>query len=286
VSAAGGVLQFDVTIQNLLNEGIGTPDGIVVDTAGIPVVFAAGPRTSGGTGSVTVANPDGLRSSRPYFRYAQKLARDEVSAPRTWRFAYDPGVVSFTFRLAVVPEIQPLLVINEMLTNARSEGTTTPVLDTSGEWIEIYNAGTLPVDLEGLLIADSAASGVRPYHRIASSVVVAPGGYAVLGVSSNTTFNGGVPVDYAYGFSAISLGNFFDSFKISRVYGSDTLTLDRTGYNNGSISSKDGISRELKNPSYDNANMDGSEWGDAAATAVYGPGGRGTPKAQNSTFTP
>jgi hypothetical protein len=48
----------------------------------------------------------------------------------------------------------------------------------------------------------------------------------------------------------------------------------------------DGVSRELKNPALDNSNMDGSNWANALVTAVYGPGGRGTPKAQNSTYTP
>jgi hypothetical protein len=32
--------------------------------------------------------------------------------------------------------------------------------------------------------------------------------------------------------------------------------------------------------------MDGSNWGDASVTSVYGAGGRGTPKALNSAFVP
>ena len=120
---------------------------------------------------------------------------------------------------------------------------------------------------------------------IASSVVVPSGGYVVLGNTTNTTNNGGVPVDYAYG-SALAFANSLDALKISRVYGTDTLTVDRTQYASAAISAQNGISRELKNPALDNSNMDGSNWADALVTAVYGPGGRGTPKAQNSTFTP
>ncbi|HYW11496.1 MAG TPA: hypothetical protein VE871_06045, partial [Longimicrobium sp.] len=83
------------------------------------------------------------------------------------------------------------------------------------------------------------------------------------------------------------LQNSLDAFKISRVYGAaDTLTLDRTQYASAATSAKDGVSRELLNPALDNSNMDGSNWADALVTAVYGPGGRGTPKAQNSTYTP
>jgi hypothetical protein len=281
LTVAGGIVEFDLTVQNLLNEGIGTPDGVRVDTAAIPVVFTSEPAVTGGTGTATVANADGLRPSQPFFRFDQKLVRDEVSAARTVRIAYDPGVTSFRFTLAVKAEIQPLLVINEFLANVRN-----PVLDSDGEWIEVYNAGGLPVQMEGMLIADSTASGRRPYHRIASPLLVQPGGYVVLGRSSNTAFNGGVPVDYAYG-GALDLGNALDAIKLSRPYASsDTLTLDRAQYSQATISAQDGISRELKNPGLDNSNADGPAWADALVIAVYGSGGRGTPRAQNSAYTP
>jgi hypothetical protein len=82
----------------------------------------------------------------------------------------------------------------------------------------------------------------------------------------------------------MAFANSLDAFKISRVYGTDTVTIDRTQYANASVSAQNGISRELKNPSLDNSNMDGSNWADASVTSVYGEGGRGTPKAQNSGF--
>lgn len=68
----------------------------------------------------------------------------------------------------------------------------------------------------------------------------------VLGNTRNTTDNG-VPLDYAYG-AARALANSLDAFRISRVCGSDTLTVDRTQYAQASISAKDGVARELKNP--------------------------------------
>jgi hypothetical protein len=80
--------------------------------------------------------------------------------------------------------------------------------------------------------------------------------------------------------------NSLGAFKISRVYRTDTLAVDRTQFGSAAISAQNGVSRELTNPALDNSNMDGSNWGDAAVTAVYGPGGRGTPKAQNSVYTP
>jgi hypothetical protein len=278
------VFQIDVTVQNLMNEAIGTPDGVVADPQGIQVFFMNEPATSGGTGEVTLLNATGngffTAPGQPYFGYPEILSRDEVSSPLTWRFGVPSTVTAFSFTVLIETDVQYLLVINEVLVNPA--GTIT---DDNGEWFELFNAGSRPVDLGGLVIADSAASGRSPFHQIASSVVVPPGGYAVLGNTTNTTRNGGVPVDYAYG-GALFLTNSLDAIKISRVYGTDTLTVDRTQYANAGVSAQNGISRELKNPALDNADMDGSNWASALVTAVYGPGGRGTPRAQNSTFTP
>jgi hypothetical protein len=279
-----GIFQFDVTVQNLMNEAIGTPDGTVADPDRIQVFFSSGPTVTSGTGSMAVANADGTgtftATNQPFFAYNQILAQNAVSSARTWQLQVTGSVSTFSFVVYVETDVQYLLVINEVLSNP---GGT--ISDANGEWIELYNAGTRPVNLQDLVIADSAASGRRPYHLISSSLVVSSGGYVVLGNTTNTTNNGGVPVDYAYG-AALALANSLDAVKIARVYGTDTLTIDRTQYASAAISAQNGISRELKNPALDNSNMDGSNWADALVSAVYGPGGRGTPKAQNSTFTP
>jgi len=279
-----GIFSVDVTIQNLMNEAMGTVDGSTPAPDGIMVFFHQEPVATTGSGAVSVDNADGTAfftgPDQAYHRYTEVLDKDEVSSTKTWRFAMDNTVESFRFTVLVQAEMQYDLVINEVFVNP---GGT--ILDANGEWFELYNAGTLPVDLENLVIADSAASGRRPYHRIASSIVVQPGEYAVLGNTTNTTTNGGVPVDYAYG-SALQLANSLDAIKIARVVGPDTFTIDRTQYSSPGVSAVNGVSRELTNPALDNFNMDGSNWADALVTAVYGEGGRGTPKAQNSTFTP
>jgi hypothetical protein len=283
-NAGTEIFQFDVTVQNLMNEAIGTPDGVVADPEGVQVFFASGPTVTGGTGIITVANADGTgtftAANQPFFTYNEILDNNEVSAAKTWQLNVPTTATTFTFSIYVETDVQYLLVINEMLVNPGGV-----ITDASGEWVEIYNAGTRSVNMQDLVIADSAASGRRPYHVISSSLVVPSGGYVTLGNTTNTTNNGGVPVDYAYG-SAMAFANSLDAFKIARVYGTDTLTVDRTQYANAAISAQNGISRELKNPALDNSNMDGSNWDDALVTAVYGPGGRGTPKAQNSTYTP
>ena len=280
-----GIFSVDVTVQNLLNEAIGTMDGSTPAVDGIRVFFVSEPvPTNGGTGDVEVFNADGsafiTSANQPYHTYTGVLATNQTSNAKTWEFTMPNTVSTFRFFVAVQTEVQYKLVINEVGVNP---GGT--ILDANGEWFEIYNAGTFAVELQNLVIADSAASGRRPYHLISSSVVVPAGGYVVLGNTTNTTNNGGVTVDYAYG-AALQLANSLDALKIARVAGTDTLTLDRTQYSSPGVSAQNGISRELKNPALDNSNMDGSNWADALVTAVYGPGGRGTPKAQNSTFEP
>lgn len=281
------IFQFDVTIQNLNNEAIGTPDGTVPSTDGIQIYFSGGPTVTAGTGSMSVANADGVGTftapNQPYFAYHQILAKNQVSSAHTWQLSVPPTATQFTFGLLVSTDVQYLLVINEMLVNPG--GTIT---DANGEWVEIYNAGSHSVNLYGLVMADSAASGRRPYWLVSDTtrnLVIPPGGYYTIGNTTNTTNNGGVAVDYPYG-AAMAFANSLDAFKIARVYGTDTLTIDRTQYANAAVSAQNGISRELKNPALDNSNMDGSNWSDAGVTAVYGDGGRGTPKAQNYGFTP
>jgi len=288
--AVTDTLAFDVTVQNLMNEAIGTADGVTPDPQGIQVFFNTGPHVTEGSGTVTVANADGTgtftASNQPYFAYNEVLDQNEVSAAHRWKLVVPAEATKFTFTLYLETDTQYLLVINEVMANPNGA----PASEQPLEWFELYNAGTRPVQLQGLLIADSSAAGRRPYHKIASSLVIPSGGYVVLGGSSNTTANGGVPVDYSYGTALNQLANSLDAVKVARLVGPepnpDTVTVDRTQYADASTSAKEGISRELKNPALDNSNMDLSNWGDASVTSVYGTGGRGTPKAQNSVYVP
>jgi hypothetical protein len=282
ISYDGGteIFQFDATVQNLMNEAIGTLDGVTPAPNGIRVFFADEP-----SNGVTVTEASGTAfftsANQAYHEYSEILDKDEVSLSKTWKFQVPSGVTSFTFGVLIETEVQYKLVINEVMVNPAGLVSE----DQASEWIELYNAGTREVDLQNLVIADSAASGRRPYHVIASSVVIPPGGYVVLGGSTNIVTNKGVPVDYSWG-GAVSMASSLDAIKLAVPVGNDTLTLDRTQYASAAISAQNGVSRELKNPALDNSNMDGSNWADALVTAVYGLGGRGTPKAQNSTYTP
>ncbi len=176
------------------------------------------------------------------------------------------------------------IVITEVLVNPG--GTIT---DAYGEWFELHNNTNHPINLQNWFVQDSAASGLRPMHKITASLVIAEHGFVVLGNSTNTTDNGGVTVDYAYtrtdefgGTStSLALANSLDAI---RIIAPDSVTvIDRVKYAAAAISAQNGISRELKDVTLDNHNMDGANWVAAEVFTVYGPGGRGTPGVAGQT---
>jgi DNA/RNA endonuclease G (NUC1) len=156
------------------------------------------------------------------------------------------------------------VVINEILQDPQA------VLDANGEWFEVHNRGTTPVNLQGWTIA--SLNDVA--HVITGSVVIPAGGFAVLGRNGNAATNGGVTVNYVYaGTTTLNLGN-----------GTDWLALrDGAGASVDSIawtSVTAGTARALIDPASDNVNVNGSAWTGCAAT--FGAGDRGTPGASNA----
>jgi hypothetical protein len=99
--------QVDVTVQNLLSQRMGTPDGTTI--YGVKVFLASGPSASGGTGDVAVANPDGhaffTAADQPYFAYPEILEARGTSAPREWRFTVPNTVTSFRFSVYVETQL-------------------------------------------------------------------------------------------------------------------------------------------------------------------------------------
>lgn len=288
-------------LANLIAQSIGTIDGKTLDPAGVRLVLYSY-RVGAGSGVVTAPNPDGtgsfLAATRPYYQWSQKLAQNEISSTKAIRLQVPTTIQTFTAYFVVATKVQAKLVINEIMANPASS------TEAPGEWFEVYNAGLLPVNMQGFKIGDSAASGDRPLHTIPALLVIPPAGYLTFGNTTNTTSNGGVPIDYAYG-AALSLANSLDAIRIVSPAGfiADTpnpscagaaavceqtnfVEIERVAYASTAVSAKEGIARELKNPALDNTLVDGSNWADASVTSVYGPRGRGTPKAQNSTFVP
>jgi hypothetical protein len=100
-----------VTVQNLLPYALGVHEGVQADSGGVKVFFVSGPTATAGSGTVTVQNADGTgaltAAGQPFIKYAQTLAPQQVSDPRTWLFHLDPGVTAFAFAVYVSAAQQP-----------------------------------------------------------------------------------------------------------------------------------------------------------------------------------
>ncbi|HSP80475.1 MAG TPA: DNA/RNA non-specific endonuclease [Myxococcaceae bacterium] len=155
----------------------------------------------------------------------------------------------------------PELVLTEIMPNPRA------VYDSKGEWFEVHNPGSEPVDLEGWTISSN-----NDYpHTISASVVVPPGGYVVLARNADASSNGGAPAAYAYG--NLNFANSSDWIALSDADGNPVDNVAWTS------SPPNGASLALINPACDNAEASGAAW--KASTVVFGAGDRGTPGVVN-----
>jgi len=174
--------------------------------------------------------------------------------------ACDRGVNTATARGSVAEEV-PRVVINEVMANPRRAN------DVHGEWIELYNVGTSPVNLRGWTIASGNDRGAV----IDRSVVVPGGSVAVLARDADRSANGGVTAAFAYG-SGVALGNGADWLALRMPDGS---TVDSVAW----TSAIAGASRELVDAGAPHAEVTSSQW--RTATSAFGLGDLGTPGRAN-----
>ena len=80
------------------------------------------------------------------------------------------------------------LVVSEVMVDPQA------VPDADGEWFELYNPLTVPVDLEDWTIYDGGGDN----HSIVGSLIIPATGYLVFGNNGDFSTNGGVLVDYVY----------------------------------------------------------------------------------------
>ncbi len=172
------------------------------------------------------------------------------------------------FDLTIEDNDLPTIVINEIMKDPVA------VVDTAGEWFELYNPGDSEVDINGWTIKDDDFDS----HVIDNGgpLIIASDGYLVLGRNSDSLANGGVEVDYVY--DGILLANSDD--EVVMVYSDGASEVDRVVYNESDFPDESGKSMELTNP--DSDNNDGVNW--ASATVAYGDGDFGTPGSVNSTI--
>jgi predicted extracellular nuclease len=158
------------------------------------------------------------------------------------------------------------VVVNEIMQNPSA------VSDSAGEWFELYNSTSSPIDIDGWTIEDNGSD----IHVIDNGgpLNIPAGGYLVLARNADPSTNGGVTVDYQYS----------DDFFLSN--GSDELVLYDTGLNEidrvewddgATFPDPTGASMALKDPALDN--NDGTNW--CTAVTAFGGGDLGTPGLAN-----
>ncbi|HYH83817.1 MAG TPA: Ig-like domain-containing protein [Longimicrobium sp.] len=104
-----GQFTFDVTVQNLIEQPMGTVDGTTLDPGGIRVFFHQQPTVTVGTGAVGVV-PDGFATftaaGQPYYQYNNVLAQNATSPVKGWTFVFPPTVTTFVFQLYVSAPVE------------------------------------------------------------------------------------------------------------------------------------------------------------------------------------
>jgi hypothetical protein len=104
-----GRFTFDITVTNLIDQPIGTEDGVNPTAGGVRVFFGSGPTVTGGVGVATVL-PDGFATFtapvQPYYEYFGILPLNATSAPKTWTIAMPPTVDTFAFILFIASPVQ------------------------------------------------------------------------------------------------------------------------------------------------------------------------------------
>ncbi|MDP2306045.1 MAG: MopE-related protein [Pseudomonadota bacterium] len=157
------------------------------------------------------------------------------------------------------------LVITEIM-----KDPTGTVLDTSGEWFEVYNASTTLITMCGWTVADDDG---ETFDMI-TDLEVLPGRYATFVRSGTTSANGGIVADYVYGGS-LQMGNSGDEVVLSN----DGVEIDRVAYTT-SFPNLAGYSLTLDPATLDATSNDtAGNW--CTATTSYFAGNYGTPGAPN-----
>lgn len=157
------ILSSNVNIQSLIKYQMGTEDGVTVN--GVDIFFNSGPVVTSGTGTVTVANPDGMGAftgpNDPYFHYSEIIAPFEISASRSWQFNVPSTVNTFSFTVYVNAPIDASST-SSLLTNVWT-GNASNAWANASNWRD----GTVP---------DSASSVTVPTDSLLTSHVypVAP----------------------------------------------------------------------------------------------------------------
>ena len=175
-----------------------------------------------------------------------------------------PGSASW----CMTPGQQPIVITEVMF------DPEVPSIERNGEWFEVANLGTTPVDMSGWTIV----GGDLKSHTI-TALTVAGGAHAVLAANGDRTLNGDVKAAYVYG-NAVPLYNTSGRVILKSRTGA---IVDRVEWSAAAgFPIPVGRSISLGLPASDNAL--GANW--CESTMAFGAGDLGSPGADNSCELP
>jgi len=106
------------------------------------------------------------------------VATDDVGQLNTW-----PSEAPANYRAYTVDHERPLLVINEIL--ASNIGGAVDELGDLEDWVEIFNPGSVTVDLGGMFLSDDFDD--RHKWEFPAGINLAPGGFLIVWADNETT---------------------------------------------------------------------------------------------------
>lgn len=177
------------------------------------------------------------------------------------------GSTPATATVTVTPLVAGDLVISEIMMNPAT------VADTTGEWFEIYNPGSMEVNLNGLTIGTGSAT-----DTIDSDVLVPAGTYALLALSSTTTENDNLPTpDFVYA------GLAFDESSADALSVIDgSTTIDAVAWDGSTWTVTEGYSWSLDSSTLTATDNDTwGNWCDGASMWTGAASNYGSPGAAN-----
>lgn len=262
-----------VTVVNYPSNGIqnGPNDGMaLVDNTGAVVEFLSyeGPLTAkNGPANGLTSSDIGVSEAGTE---AAGLSLQKDLSDGTWS---GPKTSTFGACNASTPVSSARIVITEIMADPlRAVGGA-----SFGEWFEVFNAGSTPVDMQGWTIVSQG----QPNHTIGTSLVVPAGGYAVLGRGADPAQNGGISIDYNYFTGTSSTTIFLDATDYLVLRDVTGARVDSVRWTNSNTFVK-GVTRALRDASLDNSDVGGSNWG--YSTVPFGDGDLGTPHLANGTL--
>ncbi|MBT3220567.1 MAG: lamin tail domain-containing protein [Proteobacteria bacterium] len=132
--------------------------------------------------------------------------------------------------IPLLPEIGEL-VITELMIDPSS------VSDGNGEWVELHNTSTATLDLFGCALGDMGVDGFVIEEVFPYSLVIEPGGFAVVCADHDNATNGGVECQGAFLYQSFGGG-----FALSNV-ADEVILISNDGKYLDTVSYGEGFSR-------------------------------------------